>query len=72
MITRIELTTSQADFDQLHALANTRRGTVKVETQALLHLLIDYSVLLGAVQGRSGFTVIEPTAKPLRQRIRLP
>ena len=65
MTEQVRLLTMQDEFERLHAMADGR-GSVRVERELLRHVLIDYSLMLGALHKASGFTVFEPN--PKRQR----
>ena len=68
MSSKVSLLTTTESFDELHATAQTGRGSAKVSREQLLHLLIDHSVMVKALQGSSSFTVTEPRK---RERPRL-
>jgi hypothetical protein len=71
MTQQVNLLTSNDAFHQLHELADGKKSTVRVGRQQLLHLLIDYSVMLAALSGNNGFKVIEPAALRARPRLNL-
>jgi hypothetical protein len=67
MAQSINLLTPLATLEALHDSLEGKRSTLRVEPQALLHLLIDHSVMVAALK-HSGCSVVEPT--PTRPRIR--
>lgn len=69
MTTKITLLTPQDAFEALHSAANSKKSQVRVDREALLHLLIDYGVMLGALQTNGCFRVIEAAGKRSRPRL---
>lgn len=69
MTQEVRLLTSNDAFDQLHATADCKKTTVRVGREQLSRLLVDYSVMLAALNSSTQFRVIEPVA--FRQRPRL-
>ncbi len=64
----VRLLTLLTEFDRLHLLAGTKARSVRVDCDALTHLLVDHSALVSACKG-AAIKVIEPV--PARQRARL-
>lgn len=59
-MTTVNLLTSVADLDALHAVADSKAATVRVNRQALLNLLIDHGALYKAAHAASGVRLTEP------------
>lgn len=64
----LELLTSVDTFHDLHIQADTRRATIKVDSTALRHLLIDHSCMLSELQ-RHGVKAAAPPPKRRRETI---
>ncbi len=71
MATTVHLTTPHDEFETLHRLADGRASTVRVDREALLHLLVDHSIMVRALRGSSTFKVTEPAPPRRRARLRL-
>ena len=69
MTTKIDLKLPQAAFDRFHDQLETRAGVGKVGVQELRQLLMDYSVLLDAVQKSSSYIITDPEPRRARPRL---
>ena len=61
----IKLLTTNDQYDDLHRLADSRALAVRVDKEALSHLLTDHAVALAALQEK-GVKLIDP-----RPRVKL-
>lgn len=68
-MTTLELLTSVDAFDALHEAADSRKGVVRVDRQALLGLLIDHSCMLNAL-ARAAVKVTSPEPKRDREKLK--
>lgn len=66
MAQQVDLLTTEATLEELYPLADGKKRVVRVNRDALNHLLIDYGVMLNALRGSATFKVVVP--KPHRQR----
>jgi hypothetical protein len=64
----IELLTSLDTFHDLHVVADTRRASVKVDSTALRHLLIDHSCMLNELR-RHGVQASAPPPPRRREKV---
>ena len=62
---KVDLHTTDDGFETLHEIAGSRKATVRVDRQALLHLLMDHTSMVNALQ-LSGCKIHTP-----RERVRL-
>jgi hypothetical protein len=70
MTTQITLLTSHDVFTKLHELADGRRAIVKINREELTHLLIDHTLMYGALRTSNGFTVTEAMQRRERPKLR--
>lgn len=68
MVTRVQLTTTMAEYDRLHELADGRKAIVKVDRESLAKLLLDHNRLLKAVSSNGMFNVVEPVQLRMRNK----
>jgi hypothetical protein len=69
MTTTIKLETTQAEFEHLHDKVNERRAlAVKVEREALTHLLGDHARLCAALGSSTAHRLEEPVRVRLRSK----
>lgn len=69
MAERLELLTSLDTFHDLHLQADTRRAKIRVDSEALRHLLIDHTCMLTELQ-RHGVRASAPPPKRRREHIK--
>lgn len=68
MTTQVNIITDEETLNGLHRLSDARKLAVKVDTRALHRLLIDYGVMLNALEGSSSFKVNKPAPVQKRER----
>jgi len=66
----LELLTSLDTFHDLHVQADTRKSTIKVDSTALRHLLIDHTCMLNELK-RHGVSASAPPPPRRRERLRV-
>jgi hypothetical protein len=71
MITKVELHTPQVIFDLLHGIADTKKKQIKIDAENLRQVLMDYSIMIDALQRSVNHRVIEPSVTIHRERPRL-
>ena len=69
MSVEITILTTQDEFEQMHTAADSKRANVTVPREGLLHLLMDHSSMLGAIESSTRYRVLGHT--PRRDRPRL-
>ena len=68
MVTKVSLSTTQAEFEHLHEKADSRATSVKVLCEALEHLLLDHARLCRALADSTSFKLEEPAKVRVRER----
>lgn len=68
MVTKVSLSTTQAELEHLHNKTNNRALGVKVLREALEHLLLDHARLCRALADSNSFQLVEPTKVRVRER----
>lgn len=69
MTKEVGLLTPLSIFEELHLLADSRKGMVEINRQVLTQLLVDHAVLVTACKG-AGIKVLEPTPKRVRAKLK--
>jgi len=68
MSNMVDLLTSLDTFHELHVAADTRRAKIRVDAEALRHLLIDHTCMLNELQ-KHGVKARCPPPQRRRERI---
>lgn len=71
MSIKVELHTPQIVFDLLHGVADTKKKQIKIDAENLRQVLMDYSIMIDALQRSGNHQVIEPSMTVRRERPRL-
>lgn len=70
MSTNVNLTLTKAQYEDLHEVSDSRAKTVRVDREALAHLLVDHAVMVRALHASSSFKVVEPPLRRERLKIK--